>query len=105
MKKENPPPKPPGKRSFTYRVRCSFETQHTFTEAEVEQDSESGEGDFSPTEDALKALEQEFTELLGYDHAVIGFNAFADFDDLLGATDEQGNDLGGNARPDSTGKV
>lgn len=105
MKKETPPPQLPGKRLFTYCVHCSFEIEHVFDEAEVEQDSEGGEGDFSPTEAALKALEKEFTELLGYDHVVTSFEAVACFDDLLGVTDEQGNDLGGDTRPDSTGQA
>ena len=95
MNEETPPPKPPGSRLFTYRVHCSFEIQHTFTDAEVEQDSEGGEGDFSPTNDALKALERELTELLGSCHAVAGFEALADSDDLLGATDEEGNSQAG----------
>ena len=43
---------------YTYMISCSFKMQYTFTEKEVEQAEEGGEGDVDPTEDALMDLER-----------------------------------------------
>ena len=52
------------KKHFTYNVACSFNMQFTFPESDVEQSDEGGEGNMSPTDSALEALEKEIEECL-----------------------------------------
>jgi hypothetical protein len=85
MSDDTMPPNPPGKKLYTFRVHCAFEIQHTFAESEVEQDPDGGEGDFCPTDAAIKALEQELRDLIQQDHAVTAFAAYAASDELLDA--------------------
>ena len=80
------PPNPPRKKLYTFRVLCSFEIQYTFTESEVEPDPGGDEGDFCPTDAAIKALEQELRDLIQQNHAVSAFEAYAESDELLDAS-------------------
>lgn len=74
---------------FTYNVSCSFDFQFTFTGQEVEPAEEGDETDFDPTEEALSALAAEIKEHLSQNYAAIeNVEAFADFNDLLGISED-----------------
>ena len=50
----------PPKGSYTFLVEVSFQIQHTFTDAEVQRDSErGGPNNFEPTYEALLDLEMQ----------------------------------------------
>ena len=73
------------KKSFTYTVAVSFEMQFTFSESEVKQSNEGGEGDMSAIDKTLESLGREIKECLSQQFAPIeNMEAWADFDDLLG---------------------
>ncbi len=76
------------KKIYTYNVICSFQTQYSFTESEVEPDRGGDEGNFEPTEKALDRLCKEFTEYIGCNYGIDKFQAFADSDDLLGVDED-----------------
>ena len=88
MRQESPRPIPPGQEHCTFRVLCSFHTQHTFTKSEVEPDPGGDEADFSPTDDAINALQKELREEIEQSHAVTSFEAYAESDELLDAADD-----------------
>jgi hypothetical protein len=69
------------------KITCSFDFQGSFTQAEIEQDSEGGEEDFSPTDEALSALEVEFKPLFS-EYNPISFEFYADFDDFMSDIEE-----------------
>jgi hypothetical protein len=71
-------------KSYTYSVTCSFTLQYTFTQDEVEQAEEGGEGDLDPTADALEKLAAEIGDCLAEQFTVSEVEAWADFDGLLG---------------------
>lgn len=73
----------PGKK-YTYLVKCSFDLQFTFDESDLEQDSDGDVGDFSPKDEAIRALEDELREVLGNNYAIDSFEAYTDFEKLLG---------------------
>jgi hypothetical protein len=73
---------------YTYMILCSFKIQYTFTEKEVEQAEEGGEGDLDPTEDALMDLERTIKDCLDPDWAVSDVEAWTDFDELLGVIED-----------------
>ena len=77
------------RKHFTYNVSVSFKMQFTFSESEVEQSDEGNEGDMSPTDAALEALDKEIAECLGEHFAgVKKVDAWADFDELLGVSED-----------------
>ncbi len=69
---------------YTYLLNCSFDMQFTFTESEVEQDSEGGKGDFVPTDGVLKLLAKELENYLANNYVVQRMEVEADSDFLLG---------------------
>lgn len=73
---------------YHFNVKCSFAIQFSFTESEVEQDSEGSKGDFSPTPKALRNLAKELTNAFQELYAIDDIEAHADFDDLLGVVEE-----------------
>lgn len=75
-------------KTYTYRVVCSFALQHSFTESEVENDSDSGESDVLPTDAALSALKEELQATLNHNYAISSFDIHAESDDLLGIYDD-----------------
>jgi hypothetical protein len=81
----------PIKRIYTYNVICSFNLQYSFTESEVEQDPGGDEGDFNPTDKAIRTLEKDLQETLGHNYAITKFEAYAESDELLGISDKKGN--------------
>lgn len=83
-------------KSYTYSVTCSFQLQYTFTQDEVEQAKEGGDGDFDPSADALEKLAAEIGDCVAEQFTVSEVEAWADFDSLLGV------DSSGDA-PGSTG--
>lgn len=87
-KRNNGSLRKPVKKLFTYNLTCSFEMQFTFTASEVEQSDEGGEGDFSPTDEALESLEKELQEYIGQNYPVQKLEISGDFDDLLGTSNE-----------------
>ncbi len=89
------PPKPGkatrlmAKKRFNYIVTVSFQMQFSFPESEVEQSDEGAEGDMSPTDEALEALEEELAEFLGQNYGgICNMEAWADFDELLSTYEE-----------------
>ena len=76
------------KKYYTYMISCSFKMQYTFTEKEVEQAEEGGEGDLDPIEDALMDLEKTIKDRLEPHWAVSDVEAWTDFDELLGVIDD-----------------
>lgn len=79
------------KKIYTYRVICSFALQYSFTEAEVEKDPGGNESDLQPTEEAIRSLEKDLIETLGQNYAISDFETYAESDELLGISDEEGN--------------
>ena len=75
-------------KTYTYRVLCSFELQHSFTESEVEHDPEGFESSFVPTDAALLALREELQAALDQNHAISSFDVHTESDDLLGIVDD-----------------
>ena len=73
-------------RHYTFNLLCSFRMQFTFTEKEVQPDPDGDEKDFEPTDEALRALEQEVAEHLGQNYAVSDVEVDADSDSLIGVT-------------------
>ena len=73
---------------YTYRVLCSFELQYSFNESEVERDWDGDETDFSPTDEAISALEQELLQTLQNNYVVESVDARTEFSLILGAEDE-----------------
>lgn len=71
-------------KSYTYSVTCSFTLQYTFTQDEVKQAEEGGDGDLDPTAVALEELAAEIGDCLGAQFTVSEVEAWADFDGLLG---------------------
>ena len=69
---------------YTFYVSCSFRMQYTFTEKEVQADPGGNEKDFEPTDEALRALEQDLADHLGQNYTVTDVQADADSDSLLG---------------------
>ncbi|MEP7282789.1 MAG: hypothetical protein ABI696_12485 [Rubrivivax sp.] len=78
---------------YTYNVTCSFTVQYTFTENEVEQAVEGGEGDLDPTSVALAEMAAEVRDCLADRFGIVEVEAWADFDELLG--DEEDDDAPG----------
>jgi hypothetical protein len=76
-----------GKRIYTYDVICSFNLQYSFTESEVEKDPGGDEGDFNPTDKAIRNLEMDLKQTLGHNYAISNFEAHAESDDLIGISD------------------
>ena len=70
-------------KSYSYLVLCVSKIQHTFSEAEVEQDTEGNEGDFIPTTAAMAALEKELQEALAEKFVVESTEASTESDDLI----------------------
>jgi hypothetical protein len=77
------------KRLYTFNVSVNFNVQFTFTEKEIEQSEEGWENDVDPTEKALANLEQEITECLSKEYYVSEVEAFADFESLLGISEDE----------------
>lgn len=69
---------------FTFNVVCSFTTQFTFTESEVQPDPDGSESDVEPSDLALIKLEQELRDFLSEHYYVVNVEIYADSDALLG---------------------
>jgi hypothetical protein len=79
------------KKIYTFRVQCSFELECSFTEDEVEPEPGGTDEDFNPTDEAILTLEKELREALGANYHVTSLEAFAESDELIGISDEEGN--------------
>lgn len=73
---------------YTFNVDCFFTMQFTFTEQEVQQDSEGAEGDVEPSDSALAQLEEEIKHFLSQSYGVENMEVYADSDALLGVVDD-----------------
>jgi hypothetical protein len=74
---------------YTFNLTCSFTMQCTFTEQQVQQDADGGDGDVEPTDAALLQLEAEMKEYLQQVYLVADkVEIFADSEDLLGDDDD-----------------
>lgn len=73
---------------YTFNVTCSFDMQFTFTERDVEQDSEGNTDDFVPTEEAMLQLEVELREHLEQKFGAANVEVYTDSDALLGVVDD-----------------
>ena len=73
---------------YTFNVVCSFAMQFTFSESEVQPDSEGSESDVEPSELALEKLEAELNDFLSQHYGVTKVEAYADSDALLGIEDD-----------------
>jgi hypothetical protein len=73
-------------RLYTFYVSCSFRMQFTFTDKDVQPEPGGTKRDFEPTDEALRALEQELAEHLGQNYAVSDVEVDADSDSLIGVT-------------------
>jgi len=72
------------KKSYTYRLICSFEMPYSFSEDEVIEADGGDENDFEPTDDVLINLQNELKLHLLKKWSVEKVDVEADFDDLLG---------------------
>ena len=77
------------KKLYTYLVTMDVKMQFTFNEDEVEQAEEGGPVDIDPTQRALDALGKEIKDCLSNNYAVQSVEAWADFDELLGETEDE----------------
>ena len=68
----------------SWDARWTVELQHAFSEDEVHQAEEGGEGDLDPTDEALSALALQLRERLAPEFDVANVETWADFDCLLG---------------------
>ena len=69
---------------YTFNVVCSFNMQFTFTENEVQPDSDGSESDIEPSDSALTNLEQNLKDFLSQHYCVANVEVYADSDALLG---------------------
>jgi hypothetical protein len=60
----NPPGASPDREKFTFKVHCTFELQHAFARADVDDDGDSADPCFEPTDSALYALAEEVSSSL-----------------------------------------
>ena len=72
------------KKSYTYRLICSFEMPYSFSEDEVIEADGGDENDLDPTDEVLINLQNELKEHLLEKWSVEKVDVDADFDDLLG---------------------
>ncbi len=72
------------KKSYTYRLICSFEMPYSFSEDEVIEAGEGGKNDLEPIDDVLINLQNELKLHLLKKWSVEKVDVDADFDDLLG---------------------
>lgn len=73
---------------YTFNVSISFEMSFTFNESQLQPAEEGGENDLDPTDDALVELQNELHEYLAKSYPVENVLAFADFDSLIGISEE-----------------
>lgn len=73
---------------YTYDVTCSFDLEYSFTESEIIQDPEGGEGDFIPTDEAINDLENRLKEVIGNDFYISNLQADVESEQLLGIAEE-----------------
>ena len=62
--------------------------QFTFTDREVEPDTDGGKGDFEPTDEALFQLTEELREHLEQNYSAVDIQIFTDSRALLGVLDD-----------------
>lgn len=68
---------------YTFKVFCTFEMQYTFTESEVERDSDGGEYAVEPTDAAIEALEAEVLEYVSQNYPVESLEVSTDSDLIM----------------------
>jgi len=73
---------------YTFNVVCSFTMQFTFTESELQPDSDGSESDVEPSDMALIKLEQELRDFLSQHYYVKNVEVYADSDALLGIVND-----------------
>lgn len=73
---------------YTFNVFFSFDMQFTFTDSEIQRAEEGEQGDINPANEALTELVNEVKEYLQRQYTIGKIEASADFDSLLGVTEE-----------------
>lgn len=73
---------------YTFNMTCSFNMQYTFTDREVEPDTDGIKGDFEPTDEALFQLEAEIRKYLEQNYSAVNIQVSTVSDALLGVVDD-----------------
>ena len=72
----------PAKKLLTFDVGCTFNLTFTFNQSEIEPDPDGSDGDFEPTEKAMRLLEKELSEYIGFNYVINNFEAFTESENI-----------------------